>query len=145
MTIDTLIRLKHELECLCGEDSLATFAWVAARNQVRGILKLSSTKITNRIFFGESEDPNNPEAIGDYSLTFAELLQRLNPENQQAKYIRARLIVFAYTLWEKVYRPTISQECGVEKVDSDVFGELRLYRHAILHHQRKIRFLTPKF
>ena len=48
------------------------------------------------------------------------------------------MIVFAYTLWENVYRPAIRQECGVDRVDSDAFGDLRLYRNALLHHKGKL-------
>ena len=100
-------------------------------------MKSGTSKINNSMSFGE-DDPNEPAAVADYSVTFAELLARFDPAGQPAKAVRARLIVFAYTLWENVYRPAISQECGEDRVDSDAFGDLRLYRNAILHHKGKL-------
>lgn len=43
--------------------------------------------------------------------------------------------VYAYTLWEHVYRPAIRRDCGLQQVDSDAFGDLRHYRNAILHNK----------
>jgi len=137
MSLATLTRLKDELVSLYGEDQIAVFATMAARKQVEDMLKGGTTKISNNMSFGE-DDPNEPLAVADYSLTLAELLARLDPSGQQAKAVRARLVVFAYTLWENVYRPAIGQECGVDRVDSDGFGDLRLYRNAILHDKGKL-------
>ena len=83
-------------------------------------------------------NPNEPAAAADYSVTFAELLARTDLAGQHANAVRPRLIVFAYALWENVYRPAISQECRVDRVDSDAFGDLRQYRHAILHNKGKL-------
>ena len=137
MPLSTLTRLRDELVGLYGEDEIAVFVAMTARNQVNDWLKGGSTTINNRLSFGQ-EDPNEPAAVADYSVTFGELLARCDPAGQQAKAVRARLIVFAYTLWENVYRPAIRQECGVDRVDSDAFGDLRLYRNAILHHKGKL-------
>ncbi|MDE0531055.1 MAG: hypothetical protein OXI01_06345 [Albidovulum sp.] len=49
--------------------------------------------------------------------------------------MRARLIVFAYTLRDDVYRPAISRECGVDPINSDEFGDLRHYRNAIIRNR----------
>ncbi|MCY4277783.1 MAG: hypothetical protein OXE81_08125 [Gammaproteobacteria bacterium] len=130
--LSTLANLKNELLDLYGEDQVAAFAAIKARRQIEEWLKSGSAKTDGSMLFGEG-DPNDPAATADYSLNFAELLQRFDPADQYAKAVRARLIVFAYTLWEKVYRPAIKQECGIGRVDSDVFGDLRLYRNAILH------------
>ena len=137
MPLTTLTRLKDELVGLYGEDQIAGFVTVTVRKQVGDWLKGGTTKINNSLSFGE-DDPNEPAAVADYSVTFAELLARFDPAGQHAKAVRARLIVFAYTLWENVYRPAISQECSVDRVDSDAFGDLRLYRNAILHHKGKL-------
>lgn len=110
---------------------------MTASKHVHDWLKDGTTKINNRFLFGQG-DPNGPAAVADYSVSFGELLARLDPAGRQAKAVRARLIVFAYTLWENVYRPAIGQECGMERVDSDAFGDLRLYRNAILHNKGKL-------
>ena len=137
MPLTTLTRLKDELVGLYGEDQITVFVAMTVREQVDEWLKDGTTKVDNNLSFGK-DDPNEPTAVADYSLTFAELLARIDPAGQQAKAVRARLIVFAYTLWEKVYRLAISQECGVDCVDSDEFGDLRQYRHAILHRKGKL-------
>jgi len=137
MPLTTLTRLKDELVGLYGEDQIALFVTMTARQEVETWLKGGTTKIDNSLSFGQG-DPNDPETVADYSVTLAELLARCDPAGQQAMAVRARLIVFAYTLWENVYRPAISRECGVDRVDSDAFGDLRMYRNAILHHKGKL-------
>ena len=137
MSLATLARLKDELVDLYGEDQVASFVMMTVRKQVEDMLKARNTKINNKLFFGQG-NPNDPEAVADYSVTFAKFFTQLDPAGQQAKVVRARLIVFAYTLWENVYRPAISKECGGDDVDSDAFGDLRLYRNAILHHKGKL-------
>lgn len=130
--LTTLTRLKDELLALYGEDQITALTTMTVRKQVEDWLRDGTTKINNSISFGE-DDPNDPTAVADYSVTFAELLPRFDPAGRHAKAARARLIVFAYTLWENVCRPAIKQECGVARVESDAFGDLRLYRNAILH------------
>lgn len=143
MPMTTLTRLKDELVDLYGEDQIAVFVTMTVRNQVKDWLTSGTTKINNRLSFGQ-DDPSEPGAVADYSVTFAELLARFDPASQQTKASRARLIVFAYTLWENVYRPAIRQECGVDRVDADAFGDLRLYRNAILHNKGTLD-ADPKF
>ena len=137
MPLTTLTRLKDELVDLYGEDQIAKFVMLTGRRQVEDMLKVGNARINNNLSFGQ-DAPNNPAAVADYSVTFAELLSQLDPAGRQAKAARARLIVFAYTLWENVYRPAISQECGVDRVESKVFGDLRQYRNSILHDKGKL-------
>jgi hypothetical protein len=137
MSVPTLTRLKDELLELYGEDQIGVLATTAAIRQVDELLKGGKTKLNNRLSFGKG-DPNKPAAVADYSVTFAELLARFDPASGQAKAARARLIVFAYTLWENIYRPAIRRECGMDRIESDSFGDLRRYRHAILHRNGKL-------
>ena len=137
MRLVTLTRLKDELLDLYGEDQIAVYATTHARKQVDDWLKGGATGLNNSLSFGRG-DPNDPTAVADYSVTFAELLARFDPASRQARAARARLIVFAYTLWEKVYRPAIGRECGMDSVDCDAFGDLRHYRNAILHRKGKL-------
>ncbi len=137
MPLTTLAKLRDELVDLYGEDQIGVFATVAARRQVDEWTNGGTTKINNSLSFGQ-DDPNDPAAVADYSVTLAELLARFDPVSKHAKAVRARLVVFAYTLWENVYRPAIGRECGVGRVDSDAFGDLRLYRNAVLHHKGKL-------
>ena len=126
------MQLKDKIVDLYGEDQIALYATMVARQHMDKMIEGGRTKFTNRLFFGP-DDPNDPSATATYNITFGELLERTNPASQVAKAARARLIVFAYTLWDNVYRPAISQECGIQQVESDAFGDLRHYRNAILH------------
>lgn len=137
MPFDALTRLRDELVDLYGEDQIAGFQAMTARRAIGAWLQ-GDTTINNRLSFGES-DPNEPGAVADYSISFRELLARCDPGGRHAKTTRARLIVFAYTLWENVYRRAIGDECGVASVDSDAFGDLRRYRHAILHNKGRLQ------
>ncbi len=141
MALSTLANLKHDLECICGEDLLASFAWTAAREQVVRMVNCGKTDLTNRLSIGE-DDPNSLDAIADFSLTVEEFLVQSNSESPQAKSARARLIVFTYTLWETVYRPSISKECRGERIVHDAFGDLRHYRNAILHNKGYLQVET---
>ncbi|MDE0531054.1 MAG: hypothetical protein OXI01_06340 [Albidovulum sp.] len=70
--------MKDELIALYGEDQIAELVDLAVRKLVDDLLKGGATKITNRLSFGRT-DPNEPSAITDYTLTFAELLSRTDP------------------------------------------------------------------
>ena len=102
MSLATLTRQRDELVDLYGEDQIAVFATMTARKQIEDLLEGGTTKSNNNLSFGR-DDPNDPSAVADYSVTFAELLARLDPAGEQARAVRARLIVFAYTLCEVVW------------------------------------------
>ena len=67
MPVSTLTRLKDELVGLYGEDQISVFLTLTARKQVDDWSKTGSTKLHNRLFFGQT-DPNDPSAIADYSV-----------------------------------------------------------------------------
>ena len=140
MPLNTLTRLRDELIDLYGEDQIAGFAAMTAGKVVRSWLNERST-IGNRMSFGEG-DPRDPETVADYSVTLGELLTRYEVAGRHSKATRARLIVFAYTLWESVYRKAVSEECGIDRVESDEFGDLRRYRNAILHNRGRLQTNT---
>lgn len=57
---------------------------------------------------------------------------------------------FVYSLWEDNYRPALAKQRGIEKnaIQSEFFGELAIYRHAIVHNHavgtsktEKLKFL----
>lgn len=128
----TLVQLKDRHADLHGEDGIALFATMAARRHVNEMIEGGGTEVTNRLHFGP-DGPNHPSATENCSMTFGELLERTGPASQAAKAARGRLMAFAFALREHVHRPAISQECGLQRVDSDAFGDLRHCRNAILH------------
>jgi hypothetical protein len=53
------------------------------------------------------------------------------------QHLGQQLIVFVYTIWETVYRPTLASALGTEakSIDVPILGDLRLMRNDILHHK----------
>ncbi len=137
MPINTPARLHDDLLDLYGEDQIALFVTATARKEVERWLNEGDTTIDNTLSLGK-DGPKESTALVDYSLTFSKFLDQLAHESRHSKILRARLIVFTYMLWEKVYRPTICKECSVDSIESHAFGDLRLYRNAILHQNGKL-------
>ena len=60
---------------------------MTTRKQMDDWVRGGTTKINNRLLFGQG-NPNEPATVVDYSVTFAELLGRIDPAGQQAKAVR---------------------------------------------------------
>ena len=99
--------------------------------------KLSSQTTTpdNEMFFGKS-DPNDPDAFYVYRRTFGYLLAASKPDGNTSVIHRRNLVALLYMSWEDQHRDRIAKEAGLEDkndLGSDVFGDVRSYRHAIMH------------
>ncbi len=137
MPLTTLTRLRDELVNLYGEDKIALFGLLTVRKLIKEWLDNGVTKRHNMLSFGSSL-PTASKPFANYSVTFGEMLAKIDIEGQQTRSARARLLVSAYALWDSDYRPIIRKECGEAHIKSDVFGDLRLYRNAILHQKGKL-------
>jgi len=85
-------------------------------------------------FFLASDDPNAPDAKYNHAVKIGTLIDRNAPDGENQKLLSQSCLIFIYTLWDSV-RPIYAQFLGVEQntVASDIFGDLRLYRNAIIH------------
>lgn len=80
----------------------------------------------------------DPEA-GSYTLhecTQEEYRERNSPSGENATRAGNMCVVHLYQLWEGRYRNEIARDLGIAKDELvvDFFGDLRLLRHSIIHH-----------
>jgi hypothetical protein len=98
-------------------------------------------------------NPNNPNMHHSYSMeqsdgrSFShhqgrtqEIAERMKPDGASMRRLRNTSIIYFYTLWEDNFRDQIASLLGCERNDvkSDLFGDLKNYRHAIAHANGKL-------
>ena len=104
--------------------------------------------------FQVNDDPNNIQLKTIAAMKQAEVIQALQRGGEFENQNCHALIVFMYHLWDEYYRPRIAAALGLEQcgqLKSDLFGDIRLIRNAIIHNQAiltekeysKLRMLTP--
>ena len=94
-----------------------------------------NTTADNQMIFGKS-DPNKSDATSVYRRTFRYLLDASKSEGKTLVIHRRSLIALLYASWEDRHRNRIAVEAGLKKkndLGSDVFGDFRIYRNAIMH------------
>jgi hypothetical protein len=86
------------------------------------------------MFFGKG-DPDDSDARYQYKRSFKDLMKSSAVDGPNITMLRRYSIVFVYSLWERKYRSQIADLANIEKdaLRHDVFGDLRLYRNAIIH------------
>ena len=100
-----------------------------------------SATADNEIFFGDS-DPNIPDATYVYRRTFSYLLDASSPNGNTLVIHRRSLVALLYASWEDRHRNRIAMEAGLKQkndLGSDVFGDVRMYRNAIMHANGALR------
>ncbi len=80
-----------------------------------------------------SWDPGHSNVID--SVSVGELRSRIDDSGYDEILIGNLCVAFIYALWEDKYRGEFAAKHGVAKndVQSDLFGDLREYRHCIVH------------
>ena len=140
--MQVLKELYEELEALYGYEVETSEAYREWNKKLKGIVtdQRNQTGIENSLIFGTS-NPDEPDANYQYARTFGSLIEISGKDGSNARLARRSIIALAYALWEDVYRKKICDECGEgekNKIVSDVFGDLREYRHAILHREGRL-------
>lgn len=84
-----------------------------------------------------NDDPNSGAAVILHESTQGELKARNARGGSNDKSISRSLIISIYQLWEDNYRAALAKTVGTDKNDivSDIFGDIRLMRNDIIHHQ----------
>lgn len=107
--------------------------------QVMRISRAVGSKIDNngnRIVMRASlEDPSQPDVIHQRIIRAVDYIAE-NSEGGSHEQQHARsIIIFLYTYWEDEIRPRLAKAKGVKtnQITSDIMGDLRIIRHAILH------------
>lgn len=128
-------------------DALAGFAghYTRVERQVHRTLRSSRRgdpkAPDDTVVWTSYEDPTQPDVIHNRIVRAADYLainaRGGSNEQQQARAV----LVFLFTYWEDEIRPRLAACSGVEKnaVQSDIMGDLRTIRHAILHAKSMLR------
>jgi len=93
------------------------------------------------VVWASYEDPTQPDVIHNRIIRAEDYLATNarggSNEQQQARAV----LVFLFTYWEDEIRPRLAACSGVEvnAVRSDIMGDLRIVRHAILHSKSILR------
>lgn len=81
------------------------------------------------------EDPSKPDVIHNRIIRAEDYMAaNANGGSNEQQHAKA-IVIFLYTYWEDEIRPRLAASQNVERenIRSDVMGDLRIIRHAILH------------
>jgi hypothetical protein len=89
----------------------------------------------NIVVWASYEDPTKPDVIHNRIIRASDYIAANAPGGSNEQQHARAVLVFLYTYWEDETRPRLAASKGVEKtaIRSDVMGDLRILRHAILH------------
>ena len=93
----------------------------------------------SNISMGEG-DPNDTDNVILHKTTVGVLRDRTKKSGQDIKIITNLCIIAIYQYWEDEYREKIAISKGFNSksdIKSDLFGEIRYLRQAIIHHKGK--------
>jgi hypothetical protein len=128
--------------------ALAGFAGHHARvsRQVHRANRPVATKPPNEeglptIVWASYEDPTKPDIIHNQIIRCDEYLEANRPGGQNEQQHSRSILIFLFTYWEDEIRPRLARAKGVElnKIQSDIMGDLRTLRNVILHSKSVIR------
>jgi hypothetical protein len=97
---------------------------------------LSQEHLDNLTFFYGKGDPNEPGAVVQHQVSQGQLKHRNRKNGENALFLGAMSVVSIYQFWEDRFRTEVAAELGIPRHDlkHDILGDLRLIRHAIVHH-----------
>ncbi len=106
------------------------------RDAQRRILEIDSDMTESRMdalsFMYSDGDPGEKSSEIHHKITQGEMKKRNSPGDRNEVFVANMAIITIYTAWEVEYRPRIVELLG-QAVTSDIMGDLRFLRHAILH------------
>lgn len=122
-------------------DALAGFAGHHARveRQVARILRPQEKKRNEKgepvTVWASYEDPSKPDVIHNRIVRAADYLAQNAPSGANEEQHARAIIIFLFTFWEEEIRPRLAAARSVERneIKSDIMGDLRELRHAVLH------------
>lgn len=85
------------------------------------------------MYYGDG--PEDSVSVVDHTATRGERIARNAREGDNCRFIGNMCLVYIYSFWEHQYRQAIAEFLGLEdgKIALDIFGDIRLYRHSIIH------------
>lgn len=127
-------------------DALAGFAGHVARveRQVHRALRPTGGRLdasgTPVVVYASYEDPRKPQAIHSRIVRADTYIADNSPRGLNEQRQANAIVIFLFTYWETEIRPRLAAARGVEPnaIGSDVMGDLRIVRHAVLHARGRV-------
>lgn len=93
------------------------------------------TKDAPRVMMTAVEDPTQPDVLMHRIVLVSEYIAANAVGGSNEQHHARAAITFLYAYWDEEVRPELARALGVatNKIVSDIFGDLRLVRHAVLH------------
>lgn len=128
-------------------DALAGFAGHHARveRQVHRVSRRSHRSDSGEgetvVVWASYEDPTKPDVIHNRITRAVDYLDSNRPGGSNEEQHARAIVVFLYTAWESEFRPRLARarSVGLSDVTSDIMGDLRHLRHAIIHTRGVLR------
>ena len=145
----TLKELQNRVYAIVGVYFDATTGFVSNINKIQELQKQQTTEISDEyllqrkldeldsvwIIYGEG-DPNTSDAKSFHISTRKEYKKRNSKDGLNYKFLGNMCLVIIYQYWEDSFRGKIAEITNTRKdnILSDLFGDLRLLRRSIIHH-----------
>lgn len=93
------------------------------------------------VVYASYEDPSKPDIIHNRIVRADKYIEANAPGGSHEQHLARSIVVFLFTYWEDDIRPRLASAKGVSvnEIVSDIMGDLRILRHAILHAKSAIR------
>lgn len=121
-------------------DALAGFAnhYTKVGRQVHRVSRATGKRIENGepvIVYASYEDPSKPDIVLNRIVRGDDYLASNSPGGSNEQRHARAIVVFLFTFWEEEIRPRLasSSNASPNEIRSDIMGDLRILRHAILH------------
>ena len=121
-------------------DAMAGFRghFTRIQRQVHRVSRPTGKRIENGetvVVYASYEDPSKPDIIHNRIIRAEDYLEanREGGSNEQ-RHARA-ILIFLFTYWEDEIRPrlALAKSTSIKDIRSDIMGDMRILRHAILH------------
>jgi hypothetical protein len=93
------------------------------------------------VVWASFEDPTKPDVIHNRIIRASDYIAANSKGGSNAQQLSQAVLVFLFTYWEYEIRPRLSalQNVELKEIRSDIMGDLRILRNAILHAKGIIR------
>ena len=128
------------LDRICGLYLDSTIAYQRQSHWYEEYAKENNVPAGKGIFFGNGP-PNRDEAKYRHYAKFPELIERNSKNGSNQILLGNACLLYVYSEWEHNVRPRYAQILGISKSDiqSDLMGDIRIYRNALSHSNGVLR------
>jgi hypothetical protein len=98
------------------------------------------------VVYASYEDPARPDVILNRIIRADAYLEANSPGGSNEQRHSRAIVVLLFTYWEDEIRPRLAAAKGttVDEIRSDIMGDMRILRHAILHAKGIVRAAEHK-